>query len=66
MLMLVNILPSFLSCRSIDPQPRFVEKVTSDTSLAPFEMDELSKMLDIMNVLESMESVDPQPGLYLR
>ncbi|KAF8836690.1 hypothetical protein BDN67DRAFT_1014475 [Paxillus ammoniavirescens] len=39
-------------CRSIDPQPRFVEKVTSDTSLAPFEMDELSKMLDIMNVLE--------------
>ncbi|KAF9225141.1 hypothetical protein BS17DRAFT_580315 [Gyrodon lividus] len=28
------------------------EKITSDTSLAPFETDELSKMMDIMNVLE--------------
>ncbi|KAF9237044.1 hypothetical protein BU15DRAFT_14813, partial [Melanogaster broomeanus] len=28
------------------------EKVTSDTSLAPFETDELAKMMDIVNVLE--------------
>ncbi|KIJ66581.1 hypothetical protein HYDPIDRAFT_38905 [Hydnomerulius pinastri MD-312] len=29
------------------------ESITSDTYLAPFEPDELSKMMDIMNVLES-------------
>ncbi|KAF8836691.1 hypothetical protein BDN67DRAFT_936435 [Paxillus ammoniavirescens] len=33
------------------------EKITSETSLAPFETDELSKMMDIMDVLESEETI---------